>query len=220
MFRNMPDILHSITNWMDMNLSKLQETVKDRGAWRAAVHGVAKSWTWLSNWTKPIILHHLIEDCSTQIHECQHSKAEGCFQWNKLPCGLTSKNRISLHTTSIKPFSMWFGERARKTNVTMRFGESSYRGSLPTLFFFSSLLLQWDCQHPLDCQKSKRCSRKTSVFALLTILKPLTVWITINCGKFWKRWENRTTWSAPWGTYMQVRKEQLELDMEQQTGSK
>ena len=36
---------------MNMNLSKLQETVEDRWAWRAAVHGVAKSWTWLDNWT-------------------------------------------------------------------------------------------------------------------------------------------------------------------------
>ena len=36
---------------MDMNLSKLWETVKDRGAWRAVVHGVAKSQTRLSNWT-------------------------------------------------------------------------------------------------------------------------------------------------------------------------
>ena len=36
---------------MDMNLSKLQETVKDREAWSAAVHGVSKSWAWLSDWT-------------------------------------------------------------------------------------------------------------------------------------------------------------------------
>ena len=40
-----------------------------------------------------------------------------------------------------------------------------------------------------------------------------------NCGKFWKRWEYQTTWPASWETYMQVRKQQLELDMEQQTGS-
>ena len=46
------------------------------------------------------------------------------------------------------------------------------------------------------------------------------LWITINCGKFWKRWEYQTTWLASWETYMQVRKQQLELDMEQQTGSK
>ena len=63
-------------------------------------------------------------------------------------------------------------------------------------------------------------SRKTSTSALLTTPKPLTVWITINCGKFWKRWEYQTTWPASWETYMQVRKQQLELDMEQQTGSK
>ena len=41
-----------------------------------------------------------------------------------------------------------------------------------------------------------------------------------NCGKFFKRWESQTTWPASWETYMQVRKQQLELDMEQQTGSK
>ena len=39
-----------LSNSLDMSLSKLWETVKDRGAWRAAVHGVAKSQTWLSNW--------------------------------------------------------------------------------------------------------------------------------------------------------------------------
>ena len=50
--------------------------------------------------------------------------------------------------------------------------------------------------------------------------KPLTVWITINCGQFWKRREYQTTWPASWETYLQVRKQQLELDMEQQTGFK
>jgi len=41
--------LGSTTDSMDMSLSKFQEIVKDRGAWRAAVHGVAKSWTQLSD---------------------------------------------------------------------------------------------------------------------------------------------------------------------------
>ena len=68
--------------------------------------------------------------------------------------------------------------------------------------------------------KKQESSRKTSISALLTMPKPLTVWITINCRKFWKRWEYQTTWPASWETYMQVRKQQLELDMEQQTGSK
>ena len=43
---------------------------------------------------------------------------------------------------------------------------------------------------------------------------------TINCGKFWKRCEYQTTWPASWEICMQVRKQQLELGMEQQTGSK
>ena len=68
--------------------------------------------------------------------------------------------------------------------------------------------------------KKQESSMKTSISALLTMPKPLTVWITINCGKFWKRWEYQTTWRASWETCMQVRKQQLELDMEQQTGSK
>ena len=68
--------------------------------------------------------------------------------------------------------------------------------------------------------KKQESFRKISISALLTMPKPLTVWITINCGKFWKRWEYQTTWSASWEICMQVRKQQLELDMEQQTGSK
>ena len=63
--------------------------------------------------------------------------------------------------------------------------------------------------------KKQENSRKTSISALLPIPKPLTVWITINCGKFWKRREHKTTWPASWEICMQVRKQQLELDMEQ-----
>ena len=62
--------------------------------------------------------------------------------------------------------------------------------------------------------------QKNIYFALLIVPKSLTVWITTNCGKFWKRWECQTIWPASWETCMQVKKQQLELDMEQQTGSK
>ena len=67
--------------------------------------------------------------------------------------------------------------------------------------------------------KKQESSRKASISALLTMPRPLTVW-TINCGKLWKRLEYQTTWPASWETCVQVRKQKLELDMEQQTGSK
>ena len=54
----------------------------------------------------------------------------------------------------------------------------------------------------------------------VSIVSPPIWHEVINCGKFWKRWEYQTTWLASRETYMQVRKQQLELDMEQQTGSK
>ena len=68
--------------------------------------------------------------------------------------------------------------------------------------------------------KKQESSIKTSISVLLTMPKLLTVWITINCWKFWKRWEYQTTWPASWEICMQVRKQQLEQDREQQTGSK
>ena len=63
--------------------------------------------------------------------------------------------------------------------------------------------------------KKAREFQKNIYFCFMDNAKPLTVWITINCGKFWKRWAYQMTWPAPWETCMQVRKQQLELDMEQ-----
>ena len=67
--------------------------------------------------------------------------------------------------------------------------------------------------------KKQESSRKTSASALLTMPKLLTVRITTKCGKFLKRSEYQITWPDSWETCMQVRKQHLELDMEQQTGS-
>ena len=68
--------------------------------------------------------------------------------------------------------------------------------------------------------KKQGSSRKTSNSASLTTLKPLTKWITTNCGKFLMRWEYQTTSPVSSETCIQVKKQQLELDMEQRTGSK
>ena len=54
--------------------------------------------------------------------------------------------------------------------------------------------------------KKQESSRRTSTFASLTTLKPLTMWITTNCGKFFKRWEYQTTLPASWETCIQDKK--------------
>ena len=62
--------------------------------------------------------------------------------------------------------------------------------------------IRWIMEKAIEFQKN-------IYFCFIDYAKPLTVWITINCGKFWKRWEYQTTWPASWETYIQVRKQQL-----------
>ena len=67
--------------------------------------------------------------------------------------------------------------------------------------------------------KKAREFQKNTFFCFIDYAKPFIVWITTNCGKFFKRWEYQTSWPASWEICMQVKKPQFELDMEQ-TGSK
>ena len=62
-----------------------------------------------------------------------------------------------------------------------------------------------------------RALQKVIYFCLLTMPKALTVWITTNCGKFFKSWDYQTTIPASWEICMQFKKQQLEPDMEQWT---
>ena len=71
----------------------------------------------------------------------------------------------------------------------------------------------------IGSQNKQRNFRKTSTSTSVTMWKPLTVWITTNCGKY-KRWEYQTTLLASWETCMQVKNQQLEPDMEQWTSPK
>ena len=64
-------LLDGIIDSMDINLSTPQETVKDREAWRAVVHGVTKGWTWLSNWTAmKLILAKPLTQFSSVTQSC------------------------------------------------------------------------------------------------------------------------------------------------------
>nr|XP_028601306.1 protein artemis isoform X4 [Podarcis muralis] len=75
----------------------------------------------------PEILYHITSSRHTQIHACRHPRDDEMFRGNRLPCGVISQNGKRLHIISVKPSTMWFGERTRKTNVIVRTGESSYR---------------------------------------------------------------------------------------------
>ena len=73
----------------------------------------------------------------------------------------------------------------------------------------------------IESSQKEESSRKTSTSALLTMPKPLTVWIATNSGKFFKKiLQGQATWPASWEICMQVKKQQLQLSMEQQNGSK
>ena len=74
--------------------------------------------------------------------------------------------------------------------------------------------IHWIIKKPREFQKN------ILLFCCLRQSLWLCGWITTNCGKFWKRWEYQTTWPASWEIRMQVRKQQLELDLEEQTGFK
>ena len=80
----------------------------------------------------------------------------------------------------------------------------------------SEIKLPWS----IGSSKKQDNSRKTSTSASLIMLKPLTVWITTNSGKFFKRWEYQNISPASWQICMQVKRQQWELNMEQWTGSK
>ena len=145
----------------------------------------------------PSSVDHILSDLSTMAHPSwvvPHSMAY--FHWVRQGCGPVIRLASCLWS--------WF-----QSLCPLMPSLSAY---CLTCFEKSQRNQRSNCQHPLVHQKNKRVPE-------LTMTKPLTVWITINCGKFWKRWDYLPTWPASWEICMWVRKQQLELDMEQQTGS-
>ena len=109
------------------------------------------------------------------------------------------------------------------SKVLLKILQASFNSTWTMNFQMFKLVLEEaeepEIKSPTSAGSSKKQenSRKTS--ALLTMPKPLTVWITTNCETFLKRWEYQTTWPVSWDICLQVKKQQLEPDVEQQTGS-
>ena len=141
---------------------------------------------------------------------------------------------ISGHRIGKGQFSFQSQRKARPKNVQITLQLLSFHMlarlcSKPFNLGFSSIWTKNFQMYKLDLEKAEereiklttfigswrnqRNFRKTATSVSLPKQKPLTLWITINCGKFYKRWEYQTTWPASWEICMQVQKQQLEPDM-------
>uniref|UniRef100_A0A8D0H2H0 Protein artemis n=1 Tax=Sphenodon punctatus TaxID=8508 RepID=A0A8D0H2H0_SPHPU len=127
----------------------------------------------------PEILYHVTTERHTQIHACRHPRDDECFRGNRLPCGMTSQNGTPLRIISLKPSTMWFGERTRKTNVIVRTGASSYRACFSFHSSYSEIEDFLGYIHPVNVYPSVIPVGATED-KVVEILKPLCRSYSVN----------------------------------------
>ena len=145
-----------------------------------------------------------------------HRTGKGPFSFQSLKKGIpkNAQTTVQLHSSHML------------VKQCSKFSKPGFRNTWTENFQMFKLVLEKEEEPEIKLPtsagslKKQESSRKTSISALLTMPKPSTVWIRIKSGKFWKIWEYQATWPASWETCMQIRKQQLKLDVEQQTGSK
>ena len=190
------------------------------------------------------LILHSVAPWGLQRPQCFHLSSHS-LRGQLGPQGSSSRHRMAAAPPGFSSRMLWYPPEGRRCAFSSSFLPSRVRKLYPAashwpwLYHMIKLKESWtenfqmfklvlekaeepEIKLPTSAGSSKKQERprETSISALLTLPKPLTVWVTVNCGKFWKRWEYQTTWPASWETCMQVRKQQLGLDMEQQTGSK
>ena len=129
-------------------------------------------------------------------------KGQFSFQSNAKECSNYRTIALISHTSKVM-LKILQARLQQYVNRELHDGQAGFRKGRRTRGQIANIC--WIMEKTREFQKN--------IYFCFTDYAKAIVWITIKCGKFWKRWDYQTTWPAFWETYMQVSKQQLELDM-------